>query len=121
MDTDIITFNDLPKLIGDMCFQLQRLSVKLDNIEELTRQIPQAQPVTITHKPLTTDEVCKLVHRKKDTVYKLARAGEIPCYKKGKFLEFFEDEILQWLAERRIVSTEQAVCDAENYCRTHRL
>jgi len=121
MDTSTITFNDIPKLMGDMYLQMQKMVVKIDSLEARTKQLSDEKAESNPHRPLTTEQVCKLVHRKKDTVYKLARAGEIPCYRKGKFLEFFEDEILAWLSESKVVTAQQAMIDAEAYCHTHRL
>jgi len=33
----------------------------------------------------------------KSTVYTLVRKGSIPCYKSGKKLYFYEDELLEWI------------------------
>lgn len=120
MDKDI-TFNDLPKMMGDLMFQVQKMSIKLDTLEMRSRQAERDAVTHNPHRPMSTEDVCKLVHRKKDTVYKLARAGEIPCYRKGKFLEFFEDEIINWLSESKVKSVNQAICEAESYCQSHPL
>lgn len=113
-----VSFNDLPRLMADILLQMQKMSVKIDNLEKRTvMMVTENNP----HRPLTTEQVSRLVHRKRDTVYKLARAGEIPCYRKGKFLEFFEDEVINWLSQSPRVSPQAIISQAANYCNEHPL
>ena len=107
--------------MGDLCLRMEMVIQKIDALEARTKELSEEVPMSIQHRPLTTDQVCKLVHRKKDTVYRLARAGEIPCYKKGKFFEFFEDEIISWLSEKKVVGPAQTVAEAREYCSSHQL
>jgi len=39
MDTSTITFNDIPRLMGDMYLQMQKMVVKIDNLEARTKQL----------------------------------------------------------------------------------
>lgn len=47
--------------------------------------------------PIGIDEACRVVQKAKSTIYALVRKGLIPCYKRGKKLFFFEDELLAWI------------------------
>ena len=54
-------------------------------------QTPVAPPKRI---PIGIDDACKLIGKAKPTVYTLVRKRLLPCYKNGKHLYFFEDELL---------------------------
>ena len=43
------------------------------------------------------NEVCRLTRRAKPTIYRMTSRGEIPCYKNGKKLYFFRNEIMAWI------------------------
>lgn len=51
--------------------------------------------------PIGIDEVCAILGKAKPTVYALACKRLIPCYKSGKKLYFYEDEILAWIEQGR--------------------
>jgi len=53
----------------------------------------------ITDYPLvlTVDEVAQIMRIHRETVYAMARRGEIPCKKVGGSLRFSRDRIFKWL------------------------
>lgn len=121
MDNDKITFNDVPRLMGDMMAEIKAMRAQVTSLEQQARMIPVTPSTEPVHRPLSTEQVCKLVHRKRDTIYRLARTGCIPCYKQGKFLEFFEDEIMEWLKTNKYSTNEQMISDARAYCNANPL
>lgn len=46
---------------------------------------------------LTIDKASILIQKSKPTIYRLARTGLIPAYKRGKKLYFYEDELFKWI------------------------
>lgn len=121
MEYDKITFNDVPRLMGDMMAEIKAMRAQVTSLEQQARRIPVTPSTEPVHRPLSTEQVCQLVHRKRDTVYRLARSGAIPCYKQGKFLEFFEDEILDWLKSNKHTPAGEIISDARSYCKANPL
>jgi excisionase family DNA binding protein len=52
-------------------------------------------------KLLTTRDVQDLIRVDKSTIYRMAEAGRIPAIKVGRQWRFPEDQLLEWLGERR--------------------
>ena len=51
-------------------------------------------------KVLTVDEVASLLKLTRVTIYRMAKAGDIPALKVGKVWRFPEAEIEAWLSEK---------------------
>lgn len=51
-------------------------------------------------KVLTVDEVASLLKLTRVTIYRMAKAGDIPALKVGKVWRFPEEEIEAWLTEK---------------------
>ncbi len=49
---------------------------------------------------MTAEEVADLLRVRADWVYEMARRGELPSYKLGKFRRFSRADVLAWLRER---------------------
>ena len=49
---------------------------------------------------LTVEEVMKLLRTSRDTVYRLAAEGELPCRKIGRTWRFPRDELESYIRER---------------------
>ena len=117
MEGQKVTFEQVPGLMADLLAQMRSLSRKVD-ILTTTKQ-PDNPYFKATHRPITINEVTKLAHKSKGTLYRLSCQGKIPCYKNGKNLVFFEDEIIDWLSENKKMSYSQVRAAAEDYCRKH--
>lgn len=61
-------------------------------VETLQTQKPDNQ-----HQLIDIDKASILIQKSKPTIYRLARTGLIPAYKRGKKLYFYEDELLKWI------------------------
>ncbi|WP_051638140.1 helix-turn-helix domain-containing protein [Maribacter sp. Hel_I_7] len=48
-------------------------------------------------QPIEIDEACSYLKESKDSLYKKARKGLIPCHKKNGRLYFFKSELLEWI------------------------
>ncbi|MCW0482371.1 helix-turn-helix domain-containing protein [Gaoshiqia sediminis] len=90
MNANEISFENLPKAVGHL----------LSEIAELKLMVSKGQPPVTTPKrtPLGIEDACRIIGKAKPTVYTLVRKRLLPCYKNGKKLYFFEDELLDWIA-----------------------
>ena len=78
-----LTFNDLPKAVSQLLLEIKE-------IKELLKTLP-------TNKPILIDRACEIIGKSRPTIYKLSRLGEIPSYRQGRKVYFFEDELLAWV------------------------
>lgn len=85
-----ITFENLPMAVAHLASEIAK-------IKSIVEQ-KQASAIPTKKIPIDISEAAKLVGKAKPTIYTLVRERKIPCYKKGKKLYFFEDELLDWIA-----------------------
>lgn len=97
MNNDTITFDQIPGTIKQLVDEVKSLREKIDKISENTDQRKGQD----THRVLYVDEVCKMIRKSRNTLYAMTSKGIIPSYKQGKYLYFFEDEILEWIKTSR--------------------
>ena len=84
-----ITFENLPKAVAHL----------VSEVAEIKNLVCKGQKTIVPPKriPIGIDDACKLIGKAKPTVYTLVRKRLLPCYKNGKHLYFFEDELLAWI------------------------
>ena len=84
-----ITFENLPKAVAHL----------VSEVAEIKNLVCKGQTPIVPPKriPIGIDDACKLIGKAKPTVYTLVRKRLLPCYKNGKHLYFFEDELLAWI------------------------
>ena len=97
MNNDTITFDQIPGTIKQLVDEVKSLREKIDKISENTDQRKGQD----THRVLYVEEVCKTIRKSRNTLYAMTSKGIIPSYKQGKYLYFFEDEILEWIKTSR--------------------
>lgn len=98
MCKDEITFDKLPEAVA---YLIKEISELKDLVE--TKQNPTPEK----RVPIEIDEACRLIMKAKPTVYALVRKGLIPCYKRGKKLFFFEDELMDWITKGKKKTIEE--------------
>ena len=91
MNANEISFENLPKAVALLSLQ----------IEELKTIVKNKDTIEINNKknPINIDQACTIIKKAKPTVYTLVRKRQIPHYKNGKKLYFYEDELLDWIAQ----------------------
>lgn len=89
MNINEVSFDTLPKVIAYLMQEVAEIKSILEKM--------QTPIVSIKKYPIGIDEACKIIDKAKSTVYALVRKREVPCYKNGKKLYFFEDELLAWI------------------------
>ena len=105
MCADKITFDKLPEAVA---FLIQEVS----QIRELVEK-NKPQPAE-KRRPIEIDEACSFVKKAKPTIYALVRKGLIPCYKNGKKLYFFEDELMQWISNGKKKTIDEIKAEIES-------
>ena len=85
------------------------MSELLDEVRTLSRRVKKLEDSYSNWKSdinsreiLTAMEVAKMLKVARITVYRMAKRGEIPCYRNGSLLMFYKDEILRWVDSTKI-------------------
>ena len=89
MNVNEISFENLPKAVAHL----------VSEVEELKLLVEKGQTTILPQKrvPIGIEQACLIIGKAKPTVYALVRKRMLPCYKNGKKLYFFEDELLEWI------------------------
>lgn len=89
MNVNEISFENLPKAVAHL----------VSEVEELKLLVEKGQAPVLPQKrvPIGVEEACRIIGKAKPTVYALVRKRMLPCYKNGKKLYFFEEELLGWI------------------------
>jgi excisionase len=99
MNTIDLTFNDLPKVVGELC-------EKIAGMENLLRDTlnRQSEPKENLHVPMTVQEACAYLKMPVSTFYYKIKKDNIPVIKQGKHLYIYRDELDKWLEASRKTS-----------------
>lgn len=104
MDIQDISFENLPKAVAFLIQELAEIKVLVTKDKVVI--IPKKLPIGI-------DEVSTLIGKAKPTIYTLVRERKIPCYKNGKKLYFFEEEILNWISKGKKKTLQEITEECE--------
>lgn len=99
MEVREISFENLPKAVAFLSHQ----------IEELKTIVKSKETIEVNNKkiPISIDEACAIIKKAKPTLYTLVRKRQIPHYKNGKKLYFYEEELLDWIAKGKRKTTQE--------------
>ena len=108
MNTTDLTFNDLPKVVGELC-------ERIAGMENLLRDTlnRQSEPKENLHVPMTVQEACAYLKMPVSTFYYKIKKDNIPVIKQGKYLYIYRDELDKWLEASRKTS-EPLTYEEEN-------
>ena len=91
MEANEINFEKLPQAVAHLISEIAEIKTLITKIQE---------PITLSKKlPIDIDEACRIIGKAKPTIYALVQKRMIPCYKNGKKLYFFEEELLEWITK----------------------
>lgn len=94
-----LTFNDLPKAVGELCERIASMENLLrDNLNR------QSEPKENLHVPMTVQEACTYLKMPVSTFYYKIKKDSIPVIKQGKHLYIYRDELDKWLEASRKTS-----------------
>ena len=89
MDTNEISFETLPKAVAHLVSEMAKIKSLVEKRQ--TPVLPQKRV------PIGIESACQIIGKAKPTIYALVRKRLLPCYKNGKKLYFFENELLEWI------------------------
>lgn len=111
MKETTISFEMLPQMVSNLVSEIEALkSLVSEALDNRTDKEPDNRLVGI-------DEACKILRRKKSTIYHMVRDGILPHYKVGKMLEFRTSELLAWQEQRAsnaAKTTEEILADMKS-------
>jgi excisionase family DNA binding protein len=110
MDINEISFETLPKAVAYL----------VSEIAEIKFLVEKGQMPAVPQKrvPIGIEEACRIISKAKPTIYALVRKRLLPCYKNGKKLYFFEDELLEWIAKGKKKTLPEIESEVEATMRT---
>jgi len=105
MDVNEISFENLPKAVAHL----------VNELAEIKSLVEKGQTSVVPSKrvPIGIDEACQIIGKAKPTIYALVRKRLLPCYKNGKKLYFFEDELLEWISKGKKKTLREIEFEAE--------
>ena len=116
MNTTDLTFNDLPKVVGELCRRIAGMENLLR--DTLNRQ---SEPKENLHVPMTVQEACAYLKMPVSTFYYKIKKDNIPVIKQGKHLYIYRDELDRWLESSRKNPAPQSFEDEnESLLASHR-
>ena len=110
MDINEISFENLPKAVAHLVSELAEIKSLVERGQ--THIVPQRRI------PIGIEEACQVIGKAKPTIYALVRKRLLPCYKNGKKLYFFEDELLAWIENGKKKTLREITAEAQANVRT---
>ena len=101
--------------IENLPTQVNKLSLKLDNIEKLLQQKNEQQQTEPQDKFLTVGETAKFLNLTVPTIYSKTSRGELPVMKRGKRLYFSQLSLIEYVKQGKRLSNSEIEAEAENY------
>lgn len=105
MEVNDISFENLPRAVAHLVSEIAQIKILVER-KEPSLIPPKKIPIDIV-------EACRIIGKAKPTVYTLVRKRLIPCYKNGKKLYFFEDELLEWITKGKKKTIQEIQSEAE--------
>ena len=91
-----VTFDDMPRMMSALLDQMRTLTDRVKRLET-----PEGRPKTSSGREiLTTMEVANMLVITYHGIQN-GQQGRQPCYRNGKNLMFYRDEILEWVDSGR--------------------
>jgi len=109
MDINNISFEDLPKAVACIAKEIAEIKLMIQNV--------QVYESKAKSNPIGIEEASRLIGKAKPTIYGLVRQRKIPCYKYGKKLYFFEEELLEWISKGKKKTIQEIESEAFKYKR----
>lgn len=111
MRKDRITFDELPTLVESLLRKFENTENRIDILKSEINDIKQLHAKThinSKHIPVTIGRAAEIIGLAKPSLYRYTANGLIPCYKRGKRLYFFEDELYDWIRRGKLEELEIA-------------
>ncbi len=112
MDKNEISFDNLPQAVAHLVNEVETIKSLVQN-----SHAPKTKQQRV---PIGIDEACKIIGKAKPTIYTLVRKRLLPCYKNGKKLYFFEDELLEWIENGRRKTLQEIHSESQSFVQKKR-
>ena len=103
-----LTFENLP-------FQVDLLSIKMDNIEKLLLEKKDLQQSESEDQLLTVEQTAKFLNLTIPTIYSKVSRKELPVMKQGKRLYFSQIELMEYVKRGKKLSNYEIEQEANKY------
>jgi len=107
MDINEISFENLPKAVAHLVKEIAEIKHMIHNV-----QVYESKEKSI---PIGIEQASRLIGKAKPTIYALVRQRKIPCYKYGKKLYFFEEELLEWISKGKKKTIQEIESEVLKY------
>ena len=87
-----VSFEEMPNMMAELLDEMRALTDRVKRMETA-----EATKTFSAKEILTTMEVANILKVARITVYRMANRGDIPCYRNGKHLMLYRDEIMEWV------------------------
>jgi len=88
--------------------KLNRIELLLSNLNSTTEQSSKSNLLNVS-------KLSEFLGLSRSTIYKLTMGRRIPYFKRGKFIYFDEEEIIEWIKLRRVKTIDEIEGEALNY------
>lgn len=106
---DRLNFEQLPDAVAEIRDGFRMLIARIDSGSVSISPVKE-EP----RKLIGVDRACEIIGKAKNTLYRYTAHGKIPCYKQGKQIYFFEDEVLEWVRSGKRESIDEMAARTEN-------
>lgn len=96
-----LTLQNVPKAVNYLINEIAEMRVLLEHIEK------QLGLGVDKHRPIETEDACRILGQTVNGINKMIRNNTIPHYPKGKKVYFFEDELIKWVEKDRVEPLEE--------------
>jgi hypothetical protein len=93
-----LTLQNVPKAVNYLINEIAEMRVLLEHVES------QLGLGVDKHRPIGTEDACRILQQTKNGINKMIRNQSIPHYVKGNKIYFFEDELVKWVEKDPIHS-----------------
>lgn len=99
---------------------LEQMDEMRQSIKLIATPVESNQESFSRSEPLDLEQVCRLTKKARSTIYRHCSKGSMPCYKNGKKLYFFRDEVMEWIRKEKKQNGADFMLEAENLYATKR-
>ena len=112
----IVRLEDMPAMMVELLEQIKVLGEKIDSIQ-CANASNQSQKTD--RELLTTMEVARMLKVARITVYRMASRGDIPCYRNGKTLLFYKDDVMNWINSSQTNGHLMSIRTVDDFMNSH--
>ena len=91
-----LTMSAVPKAVNYLIEEIAEMRASLEHIEK------QLGLGADKHRPILIERAAEILQMKVGTIRRFVNDHEIPHYKRGHNIYFFEDELIKWVEESKV-------------------